>query len=93
MRGLLSFLMLFLLSTKEMCGKEISMEIERRKGGKPSPGTIYPALKCLREHGFIKEKKEGREITYTLTPGGRKALKHARERFCRAFKDVFHNHG
>lgn len=88
MRGMLSFLILFLLSKKPMSGTEIADEIGRRKGGRPSPGTIYPALKCLKEAGMIKEKKEGKTITYSLTKEGKKTLKTAKEKFCRAFVDV-----
>ena len=47
MRGMLSFLILFLLSKKPMCGSELAKEIGKRKGETPSPGTIYPALKAL----------------------------------------------
>lgn len=89
MRGMLSFLILFLLSKKTMHGQEISEEIEKRKGDRPSPGTIYPALKNLKEMDFIKEKKEGKTINYTITSVGGEALKNARQRFCRTFKDVF----
>lgn len=89
MRGFLSFLILFLLSKKTMNGQEIALELEKRKGEKPSPGTIYPALKTLKEEGLIKEKKEGKSITYTLTPEGKEALKIATAKFCRAFTDIF----
>jgi len=51
-----------------MHGQEIADELAKRKGEKPSPGTIYPALKGLREAGFLEEEKEGKTITYTLTP-------------------------
>ena len=88
MRGFLSFLILFLLSKREMSGKELSEEIERRKGDKPSPGTIYPALKHLREHGFITESKQGKSIKYALTSGGKRALKTAKVQFCRTFSGV-----
>ncbi len=74
MRGFLGFLILFLLSKKSMHGQEIADDIARRKGDKPSPGTIYPALKSLREAGFLNEEKEGKTITYSLTPKGKKAL-------------------
>ena len=57
MRGMLSFLVLFLLSKSEMHGQEIAAELEKRKGERPSPGTIYPALKGLKESGFIKLNK------------------------------------
>ena len=89
MRGMLSFLILFLLSRKHMHGQEIAEEIEKRKGAKPSPGTIYPALKFLKEEGLIKEKKEGKTISYTLTPDGKKVLKTSKAKFCRIFIGVF----
>jgi DNA-binding PadR family transcriptional regulator len=88
MRGMLSFLILFLLSKKSLCGQEIAVELEKRKGEKPSPGTIYPALKILKEKGVIKEREKGKMIYYDLTPKGRKALKIAKQKFCRAFMDV-----
>ena len=72
MRGMLGFLILFLLSKKSMHGQELADEIAKRKGGKPSPGTIYPALKSLREMGFINsEEKEGKTIVYSLTERGK----------------------
>lgn len=89
MRGMLSFLVLFLLSKQPMCGSELAKEIGKRKGETPSPGTIYPALKSLKENGLIKEKKEGKEITYSITPAGKRGLEHAKQHFCRTFMDVF----
>ena len=53
MRGLLGFLILFLLSKKPMHGQEIANELEKRRGEKPSPGTIYQALKSIRYAGFM----------------------------------------
>ncbi len=88
MRGFLGFLLLFLLSQKEMHGQELALELEKRKGEKPSPGTLYPALKSLKEDGLISEKPEGRTILYTLTPAGKEALKTAKQQFTRAFSDI-----
>lgn len=89
MKGFLSFLILFLLSKKSMHGQEIALELEKRKGDKPSPGTIYPALKQLKENGWIKEKKEGKTISYSLTQEGKRIYEEARNQFCHTFKDVF----
>ena len=89
MRGMLSFLILFLLSKKTMNGQEIAKEIEKRKGEKPSPGTIYPALKALREHKLIKENKQGKSISYTLTTEGKTSLKISKRHFCQVFSDIF----
>lgn len=89
MRGMLGFLILFLLSKKPMHGQELAEEIGKRKGSKPSPGTIYPALKTLKEAGLITEEKSGKIITYSLTVDGKKGLKIAKQQFCRTFVGVF----
>jgi PadR family transcriptional regulator PadR len=90
MRGMLGFLILFILSKKPMHGQEIADEIGRRKGEKPSPGTIYPAIKNLRELGFITiDEKEGKTIVYTLTEKGQNALRISKRRFIRTFFGVF----
>jgi PadR family transcriptional regulator PadR len=91
MRGMLGFLILFLLSKEPMHGQALADEIAKRKGEKPSPGTIYPALRNLREAGFIKEdkNKDGKTIVYSLTSRGEGALKIAKRRFTRTFLGVF----
>ncbi len=89
MRGMLSFLILFMLSKKPMHGQELADELEKRKGERPSPGTIYPALKNLKEAGLLEEKKSGKTITYTLTDDGKRALKVAKNRFVRTFVGIF----
>ncbi len=88
MRGMLSFLILFMLNKKPMHGQQITDELAKRKGTRPSPGTVYPALKALKEAGFLKETKHGKNIVYSLTPDGKKALHTAKEQFCRTFMDV-----
>src|SRR5690242_16695762 len=90
MRGMLGFLILFLLSKKPMHGQEIAEEIAKRKGEKPSPGTIYPALKSLRTMGFIvADERDGKTIVYTLSDPGKSALQNAKRRFIRTFLGVF----
>lgn len=82
----MGFLILFMLSKKPMHGQEIA----KRKGEKPSPGTIYPALKNLREMGFIvDEKSDGKIIVYNLTQAGKNALMIAKRRFVKIFLGVF----
>jgi PadR family transcriptional regulator, regulatory protein PadR len=71
-----------------MHGQEIATELEKRRGEKPSPGTIYPALKSLKDAGFLSEDKEGKTITYKLTSKGEKALEIAKKRFTRTFLGV-----
>ncbi len=89
MRGMLSFLILFLLSKKRMNGQEITEELEKRKGCKPSPGTVYPALKKLHEAELIKEEKDQNKIFYKLTQKGEHELKISKIQFCKIFSDIF----
>jgi len=88
MRGFLTFLILFLLSKKSMHGQEIADELEKRKGERPSPGTIYPALKMMHEQGLIHEEKKGKTIVYSLTEQGKQSFKVAKLKFVRTFMDV-----
>ncbi len=89
MKGFLSFTVLRLISKKNMSGQEITDELERRKGSRPSPGTIYPVLKSLNENGWIEEIKEGRrEKKYRITEKGIKEIKLATEKFVFMFNDM-----
>ena len=89
MRGFLSFLILWLLSKKPLSGSELADELEKRKGCRPNPGTIYPALKELsRKKAILLHEKNGRK-TYTLTAAGRAELERATNVFCKIFYDVF----
>jgi len=88
MKGFLSFLVLRLISKKTISGEEIRCEIERRRGQKPSPGTIYPVLKSLSENKWIESKDESKEKKYTLTEEGKKELKDATRRFVCIFSDM-----
>lgn len=89
MRGMLSFYILWLLSKRSMNGKEISEELEKRRGTKPTPGTIYPALKDLRIKGLVEMERKGRATIYTLSETGREGLEKACRYFCAAFGEIF----
>lgn len=89
MRGMLSFMILWLLSKKPMYGQELATEIGKRKGVKPNPGTIYPALKELKKRSLIESKKKGRIITYQITENGKLGFQLSREYFLKAFGEIF----
>ena len=89
MRGFLSFIVLRLVSKKNMSGDELRKDLAKRKGHKPSPGTIYPVLKFLNESGFIEEiKNKSKMKKYKITPAGQKELKLATKKFCQIFYDM-----
>jgi len=88
MRGMLSFQMLWLLSKKSMNGQEIAEALGKRRGTKPTPGTIYPALKELRKKGLVKTEKKGRETIYTLSRQGNEGFEKACSYFCSVFGEI-----
>lgn len=85
MKGFLSYLVLWILSKNSLSGAGISKELDRRRGCKPSPGTIYPVLKELKANGLITADKNK---VYSLTKEGKKELKSTCECFCKIFYDV-----
>jgi len=84
-KGPLGFLVLWIISKKSSNGVEISADIEKRRGCKPSPGTIYPVLKEHKVKGLIKPGKDGR---YSLTIMGKKELKRHSKMCCNLFYDM-----
>jgi DNA-binding PadR family transcriptional regulator len=89
MRGFLAFLMLRFISKKNMSGDEIRDELEKRKGCRPSAGTVYPVLKFLKEEELILEVGDGGKVKkYTITPEGKKELTVATRRFVQIFYDM-----
>lgn len=93
MRGLLSFTILWLLTKRDMYGQELREELARRKGTRPNPGTIYPALKELEATGLIEARREGRRKVYSLTRSGREGVEKACAYFCRAYGEIFEEYG
>lgn len=86
MKGLLTFIILWLVyKEKKLRGAEIALELEKRKGRKPSPGTIYPALKHLKDQGLIIDDKDKK---YSLTKKGREQLENHLKTFFSTFCDL-----
>ena len=85
MKGFLTYFILWDLSKKSMNGAEITKALEKRKGTKPSPGTIYPALKELRKKGFIEADDNK---VYSLTKKCKEELSSACKIFCQIFYDM-----
>jgi len=85
MKGFLTYILLWMLSKKGMTGAELADELEKRRGTRPSPGTIYPALKELRKKGLITAD-DGK--VYSLTKKGERELNGARDLFCHMFYDM-----
>lgn len=89
MRGMLSFQILWLLSKGEMNGEGLAEEIEKRRGEKPKPGTLYPALKQLNEKKLIEGEREGKLVIYSLTLRGEESVEEATEYFMSCFGEIF----
>jgi DNA-binding PadR family transcriptional regulator len=85
MKGFLTFLILWLVSKKNMTGSEISEELEKRRGHRPSPGTIYPVLKDLTEQGLLISDDHKK---YSLTIKGKNELEMSLDTFFNTFCDI-----
>jgi DNA-binding PadR family transcriptional regulator len=85
MKGFLSFLILWLINKNSMTGAEIALELEKRKGSRPSPGTVYPVLKFLKDKGLLTSDENKR---YSLTKKGRKELEYHLGSFFDTFSDI-----
>jgi len=85
MKGFLSFLILWLVSKKKMTGAEITEELEKRRGQRPSPGTIYPVLKYLTEIELLQVDDDKK---YSLTKKGEKELDLSLNHFFDTFCDI-----
>jgi DNA-binding PadR family transcriptional regulator len=85
MKGFLSFLIIWLINKKSMTGAELALELEHRKGHKPSPGTIYPVLKGLKDKGLLAIDDNKR---YSLTEKGKKELEIHLNTFFQTFSDI-----
>ena len=93
MRGMLSFMLLRLLAKRPMYGQELADEIAKRRGEKPNPGTIYPALKDLRKRRLVEIRSEGRKTIYVLTREGRIGMTQASEYFIRVYGEIVRSPG
>ncbi|MFX1352142.1 MAG: PadR family transcriptional regulator [Promethearchaeota archaeon] len=93
MRGMLTFQILWLLSKRPMNGQEIAEELEKRRGTKPTAGTLYPALKDLRLRGLVEMERKGRKTIYVLSEDGKEGLEKASRYFCNVFGEIFQEYG
>jgi DNA-binding PadR family transcriptional regulator len=71
-----------------MYGQELAYEIAKRRGEKPNPGTIYPALKDLHKRGLVEIRSEGRKTVYELTREGHIGITEASEYFIRVYGEI-----
>ncbi len=88
LKGFLSFLILHELGRASRCGEELAILIGKRKGTKLTPGTIYPALKRLRQLRLVTFNQEGTRKAYALTPRGKRELKRLSELFSTYFAGI-----
>ncbi len=79
MKGLLKLIVLKELERGEATGYDLMTRIGE-KVRRPSPGSLYPLLRELKEKGFLKMRVEGRRKVYSLSEKGREILREFKER-------------
>jgi DNA-binding PadR family transcriptional regulator len=78
-RGSLKYDILSILWDGPRHGYDIMLTIEEKRGFRPSPGSIYPALQMLEEGDFLTGQDiEGKRV-YTITDKGSELLAKHRE--------------
>jgi DNA-binding PadR family transcriptional regulator len=74
--GFLKLAILKLVSVRPMHGYALMKDIDRLSDHtwKPSPGSVYPALRELQSSGLIAQEVVGRKRVYRLTSEGENVL-------------------
>ena len=79
--GELPLVLLALLDRDEVGGYELMAELDRLFGPayRPSPGSVYPALKALAAEDLVEVDEVGGVSVYRPTPAGRQVLSDRRD--------------
>jgi DNA-binding PadR family transcriptional regulator len=78
-RGSVKYDVLAILADGSRHGYEIMLAIEERRGFRPSPGSIYPALQMLDDGDFVSSREVDGKRIYEITDKGRELLQTYRE--------------
>lgn len=78
-RGSVKYDVLAILLDGPRHGYEIMLAIEERRGFRPSPGSIYPALQMLADGDFVSSREVDGKRIYEISDAGRTLLATYRE--------------
>lgn len=79
-RGGIKYMVLAALLEQPRHGYDIMEAFEKRRGFRPSPGSIYPVLQMLEEGGYVEGADVDGKRVYTITDAGRAlSAEHARD--------------
>ena len=78
-RGSIKYDILSILWDGPRHGYDIMLTIEEKRGFRPSPGSIYPALQMLEEGDFLTGQDIDGKRVYTITDKGSELLAKHRE--------------
>jgi DNA-binding PadR family transcriptional regulator len=78
-RGSVKYDILRILWDGPRHGYDIMLTIEEKRGFRPSPGSIYPALQMLEEGDFLTGQDVDGKRVYTITDKGSELLAKHRE--------------
>jgi DNA-binding PadR family transcriptional regulator len=70
-RGDLKYEILEALLEGPRHGYDIMLNIEQKRGLRPSPGSIYPALQMLEDGDFVRSQERDGKRVYEITDKGR----------------------
>ncbi|MGH3329474.1 MAG: PadR family transcriptional regulator [Streptomycetales bacterium] len=79
-RGDVRAAVLTLVAERPLHGYQIIQEIAERSDGiwRPSPGSVYPAVRQLKDEGLVRiEREEGRRVVHLTAAGRAHVAEHA----------------
>jgi|GEM_PF-791331 len=74
-RGSVKYDVLAILEEGPRHGYDIMTAIEAKRGYRPSPGSIYPALQMLDDGDFVSSRETDGKRIYTISDKGREMLR------------------
>jgi len=78
-RGSVKYEILSVLAEGPRHGYEIMLAIEEKRGVRPSPGSIYPALQMLEDEDYVTGREVDGKRVYAIAPKGADLLAKHRE--------------
>lgn len=85
-RGFIRIALLKLLAEAPRHGYELIQTFKERGWGAAGPGSIYPLLMAMAEHGFVTSSEHDGKRVYTITDEGREFFQEHEARFTDLFE-------
>lgn len=77
--GIIDMLILHWIKKQPLCGQDIMDKLQKEFSVRIGPGTMYPILFQLRNHGFVVIKQYNKKKMYFITNKGKVIAREAQK--------------